>query len=176
VAGRGSVQVVHISGSGRNVGKTLLGEKIVAQLAAAGLRVCAVKHVHHGVDFRVKDTGRYLSSGARTVVALGPNEVMIVSKAVAGLADAICWLVRCNCQAVVVEGFRADAERALKAGGCTAYIKPDHMVNVESQCGSWQSLTLEEAAHTLLDLAGRGCCKMSLGGACSTSSLTPCPT
>jgi molybdopterin-guanine dinucleotide biosynthesis protein len=55
----------------------LLGETLARLASSRGLRVWVVKHVHHGVDYRVKDTGRYLAAGAERVYAIGPGEYML---------------------------------------------------------------------------------------------------
>ena len=168
-------QLVHISGAGRNVGKTLLGERLVGQLASRGVDVCAVKHVHHGVDFRVKDTGRYLAAGARLGGALGPGEAMIVLEVEAALDRMLCWLSSCGCRVVVVEGFRSEASTLLEAGACTAYLEHGGSVRLSSRCGGWEGLSVDDAVRVLISLLGRGCCGVELGRLCGTTSLTPCP-
>ena len=99
-------KLILIIGSGRNVGKTLLGEHIVRLAAARGLRVWVIKHVHHGVDYRVKDTGRYLSAGASRVYAVAPGEYMLVEKREITL-DSIIVEASGKADLVVVEGFRS---------------------------------------------------------------------
>jgi molybdopterin-guanine dinucleotide biosynthesis protein B len=118
---RGGCRLVVIAGSGSGVGKTLLGERLVAELARRGLRVAAVKHVHHGVDYRVKDTGRYMAAGAVRVVAVGPGEYMVVERGVLGFWDAVRLACR-GSDAVVVEGFREHLEEALARGACGVYV------------------------------------------------------
>ncbi len=113
--------VVLITGSGRNVGKTLLGEWLAKLASHAGLTTCAVKHVHHGVDFRVKDTGRYLSAGAIRVYAIGPGELMIVERREANPLDVI-EEARRHCDLVIVEGFRGVAEQLAKRAALTVCI------------------------------------------------------
>ncbi len=99
-------KLVLIAGSGRNVGKTLLGEHLVRLASGRGLRVWVVKHVHHGVDYRVKDTGRYLSAGAARVYAVGPGEYMVVEKREVSLSE-ILKEAEGRADVVVVEGFRS---------------------------------------------------------------------
>jgi molybdopterin-guanine dinucleotide biosynthesis protein B len=115
------MQLLLIAGEGRDVGKTLLGEKLVKALTSRGLSVGVVKHVHHGVDYRVKDTGRYLAAGARRVVAVGPDEYMVVEPRRLGLEEAIC-LVSGN-DVVIVEGFRDHVEEVRKRGGCAVFLR-----------------------------------------------------
>ena len=158
MAGAPQLVLIHVSGSGRNVGKTLTGERLASRLSSMGLRVCAVKHVHHGVDYRVKDTGRYMSAGARLVVALGPGEYMAASVGGAELLDALCWLSE-RCTAVVVEGFRGDAGLALSLGGCTVYIEPGS-VEVRSADSLERVGALEEAVEAISRLITSGACRV----------------
>jgi molybdopterin-guanine dinucleotide biosynthesis protein B len=168
------VQLVHISGVGRNVGKTLLGEKLTKTLSSNNVDVCVVKHVHHGVDFRVKDTGRYLSAGARTVVALGPQETMIVHAKGIKVDEAICRLLRYGCKVVLVEGFREDSQRMLALGGCVVYFKGEGIVNLEARCGKYLNLNIDGAVNVLLDMLSRDCCEIEADQLCGTTSITPC--
>ncbi|BEP17436.1 hypothetical protein PYJP_07880 [Pyrofollis japonicus] len=115
------MQLLLIAGEGRDVGKTLLGEKLVKALTSRGLSVGVVKHVHHGVDYRVKDTGRYLAAGAQRVVAVGPAEYMVVEPRRLGLEEAIC-LVSEN-DVVIVEGFKEHIEDVRKQGGCAVFLR-----------------------------------------------------
>ncbi len=122
------VQLVVIAGSGSGVGKTLLGEGLVEALAVQGVRVAVVKHVHHGVDYRVKDTGRYMAAGARRVLAVGPDSYMLVERGRLSFWDAVDMAVESGADAVIVEGFREMLAEALAAGGCGVYI------------GSWEDV------------------------------------
>jgi molybdopterin-guanine dinucleotide biosynthesis protein B len=117
-------QLVVIAGSGSGVGKTLLGERLVEALAARGVRVAVVKHVHHGVDYRVKDTGRYVAAGARRVLAVGPDSYMLVERGRLGFWDAVAVAAEGGAEVVVVEGFREMLWEALAVGGCGVYIGP----------------------------------------------------
>ncbi|KSW11581.1 hypothetical protein CF15_01740 [Pyrodictium occultum] len=114
------MQLVLLAGSGSGVGKTLLGTMLVEELRRRGLRVGVVKHVHHGVDYRVKDTGRYLEAGASRVVAAGPGEYMLVEPAALGFWDAVRLLGEVD--VAVVEGFRLHIGEAVSKGGCVVYI------------------------------------------------------
>ena len=112
-------RIILIVGSGRNVGKTLLGEHIVSLLAKRGLRVCTVKHVHHGVDYRVKDTGRYLAAGAYRVYAVASSELMLVERRSVDLLSLLGQLAESDCDIIVVEGFRSiirEAKRRFNGG------------------------------------------------------------
>lgn len=114
------LQLVLVTGSGSKVGKTLLGSLLVKRLVEIGMSVSAIKHVHHGVDYRVKDTGRYLEAGAQRVVAIGDGEYMVVVRRQLGLEDALKLLAESD--VVIVEGFREHVHDVLEKGGCVVYI------------------------------------------------------
>ncbi len=64
----------------KKTGKTLLATRIIEDLAAAGYRVAAVKHIHHEftIDTEGKDTWRMARSGAKIVTSVSPNETAII--------------------------------------------------------------------------------------------------
>lgn len=66
--------------SGR--GKTTLMEAVIRRLDARGLRVAAIKHGHHAIDFDVpgKDSYRFRQAGARTVLFAGANLWFMVQR------------------------------------------------------------------------------------------------
>ena len=160
------VALVVVAGEASGVGKTTLAEALVEMLASRGLRVAAVKHVHHGVDYRVKDTGRLMAAGAGRVVAVGPGEYMVVERGRLGFWDAVALAAR-GVDAVVVEGFREHLAEALGRGGCGAYIGStlpeelrghEHLLHVHPRAG------LREAAEELAAMVLRGGCRASPPG------------
>ena len=148
------MQLVLIAGEGRDVGKTLLGERLVAVLREKGLRVGVVKHVHHGVDYRVKDTGRYLGAGAERVVAVGPSEYMLVEKKRLGFWEAIQLLN--SSDAAIVEGFREHIDSVIEKGGCTAYIHRDGTIDINP--GNRKANNIDEALEVLTELVAAKKC------------------
>lgn len=79
-------------------GKTTLIEQLIPLLAGRGLRVCVIKHAHHGIDADEtgKDSGRHRRAGALDVLAVsGPDPDLQAS--IAQLAEG---------DIVLVEGFR----------------------------------------------------------------------
>ena len=146
-----------IAGEGRDVGKTLLGERLVKRLSSTGLRVGVVKHVHHGVDYRVKDTGRYLGAGASRVVAAGPREYMVVEGRRLGFWEAIGLLG--DVDVVVVEGFRDHIPEVVRHGGCAAYIHRDGSAEIIPV--GVKAPSLDEALALLLEMVRRGECRSS---------------
>ena len=154
------MQLVLVTGSGSKVGKTTLGTMLARELARRGQRVAVVKHVHHGVDYRVKDTGRYLGAGALRVAALGPEEYMVVEKRRIGLWEALSLLG--GVDVVVVEGFREQLGEVLGRGGCAVYIarEPGEKPPVHSEkLVVTSSSELEHALKTVLELLDKRLCQ-----------------
>jgi len=159
------LQLVLLAGDGSNVGKTALGERLVAELSSRGLRVAVVKHVHHGVDYRVKDTGRYLSAGAGRVVAVGPGSWMLVSPGRLGFWEAVELAAEGGVDVVLVEGFRDHVSVVLSAGGCVAYLGsqcPGAAGDGRLVCAP--RLGVEEALPRLLGLLSLGACRLRSKG------------
>ena len=124
-------KLILIIGSGRNVGKTLLGEHIVRLAVARGLRVWVIKHVHHGVDYRVKDTGRYLSAGASRVYALAPGEYMLVERHEISPEDVVRE-VQGHADLVVIEGFKSLASSLdVDLVVCIGLARPECSITLE---------------------------------------------
>ena len=158
------VALVVVAGEASGVGKTMLAEELVRRLVGAGLRVAAVKHVHHGVDYRVKDTGRLRSAGARRVVAVGPGEYMVVEEGRLGFWDSVALAAR-GVDAVVVEGFREHLAEALSRGGCGAYIGstlPEELKGLKGLLHLRPLAGLREAAERLAAMVLQGGCRASL--------------
>ncbi len=89
------IQVVGASGSG----KTFVLERAIRRLRAEGYRVAALKHSHHPIDVRGKDTDRLRRSGA--------NPVLFVSRGWALFASGEPWdlLPTLPVDVVLVEGY-----------------------------------------------------------------------
>jgi molybdopterin-guanine dinucleotide biosynthesis protein B len=120
------LQLVLITGSGSKVGKTLLGSLLVKKLVEMAIVVSAIKHVHHGVDYRVKDTGRYLEAGAQRVVAIGDGEYMVVVRRKLSLEEALKLLG--GSDVIIIEGFRNHVHDVLEKGGCVVYLGDDKLL------------------------------------------------
>lgn len=98
--------VVGWSGSG----KTALLEKLVASLAASGLRVNVIKHSHHDVMLEPphKDSARMRSAGAAEVMLASPFRTAIVrelrGQAEPALSDLVARLAPADL--ILVEGYK----------------------------------------------------------------------
>ncbi len=74
--------LVSVVGS-KNSGKTLTMELLISGLTRKGYRVAAIKHVpEHGftIDTPGKDTWRYASAGAVTIVSVASGEIATIEK------------------------------------------------------------------------------------------------
>jgi len=66
----------------KNSGKTTLTAKLIANFAARGLEVAAIKHAHHGfdIDQKGRDSYRFREAGARTVALSSSRRVAIMTE------------------------------------------------------------------------------------------------
>ncbi len=101
--------LVVITSSRSGLGKTLLGELIIRSLKKKLHKIIVIKHVHHSIDYKVKDTGRFLSAGADVVVAVSQDEVMRVEKKRVELTKLLKNLVG-QYDIIIVEGFKEQLE------------------------------------------------------------------
>lgn len=66
----------------KNSGKTTLMSRLIAEFAARGVKVAAVKHAHHAfdVDQPGRDSYKFRESGAREVAVVSANRVAIMQE------------------------------------------------------------------------------------------------
>jgi len=75
------VAVIGESGSG----KTVTIEYLIKEFSAENYKVGAVKHIHHKgftIDTEGKNTWRYAKAGAKVIVAISPDETVVIRKTV----------------------------------------------------------------------------------------------
>lgn len=112
------VRVVGIVGW-KDSGKTGLVERLVADLAARGLRVATVKHAHHEaeVDVPGTDSHRHRAAGAAQVILATPVRWALMSELRgAPEPDLPALLARLDpCDLVIVEGFKRLAHPKIEA-------------------------------------------------------------
>lgn len=129
--------VVGWSGSG----KTTLLEKLVARLAAAGLRVNIVKHSHHDIELEPprKDSARLRLAGAAEVMIASPYRVAIMrelrGESEPSLAEHLLRLAPADL--TLVEGYKWEALPKLEVyrpqvGKAPLYPDDDAIVGVVS--------------------------------------------
>jgi molybdopterin-guanine dinucleotide biosynthesis protein B len=91
----------------KKVGKTTTTEKLVIELTRRGYRVAAVKHINEPeftMDTPGKDTWRYQQAGAKTIIAVSPNETATIEKTATPLQAV---LKKCEGNDIIlIEGFK----------------------------------------------------------------------
>jgi molybdopterin-guanine dinucleotide biosynthesis protein B len=102
-------KVIAIVG-GKKVGKTTTTENLIRELTNRGYSVAAVKHISEPdftIDTPEKDTYRFAQHGAKTIVAVGPNEVATVEKRPTQNMPLSALLKKCKGNDVILtEGFK----------------------------------------------------------------------
>ena len=103
----------------KNSGKTVLVERLVAELTARGLTVATVKHAHHGfdVDHPGKDSHRHRAAGAAQVAVASRTRWALMTElrgAPEPTLDAL--LARLDpVDLVLVEGYKRDRHPKIEA-------------------------------------------------------------
>ena len=102
----------------KNSGKTTLVAKLIANFAARGLEVAAVKHAHHGfdVDQEGRDSFQYRAAGARTVAVSSAKRFAVMTELDGRPEPSLSELVRHigNADIVLVEGFKRESHQKLE--------------------------------------------------------------
>jgi molybdopterin-guanine dinucleotide biosynthesis protein MobB len=68
---------------GKETGKTTTIENLIRELSKRGYKVAAIKHIPEPdftIDTPAKDTWRFAAAGAKTVIAVSPNETATIEK------------------------------------------------------------------------------------------------
>jgi molybdopterin-guanine dinucleotide biosynthesis protein B len=75
------MQAVAVVGTKKS-GKTTTIENLTRELTKRGYKVAAIKHINEDFAFDTpgKDTWRYQQAGAQTIIAVGPNQTVIIQK------------------------------------------------------------------------------------------------
>lgn len=94
----------------KNTGKTTLTERLLAELAARGLRVSSVKHAHHDteIDQPGRDSFRHRQAGAGQVILSSPRRWAVMTELRGAPEPALEELLRRldPCDLVLVEGYK----------------------------------------------------------------------
>lgn len=102
-------KVIAIVG-GKKVGKTTTTENLIQELTNRGYSVAALKHISEPdftIDAKGKDTWRFAQHGAKTIVAMGPNEVATIEKGNTQNVPLSALLKKCkNNNVILIEGFK----------------------------------------------------------------------
>jgi molybdopterin-guanine dinucleotide biosynthesis protein B len=103
----------------KNSGKTTLMSRLIAELAARGIRVTAVKHAHHAfdIDHPGRDSYKFRESGAREVAVVSANRVAIMRELRGedepGLDEILTRLE--GPELILIEGFKAHDHAKIEA-------------------------------------------------------------
>lgn len=132
-----SLLVVHFTSTMSKQGKTTLASALIRRIANKGVRVCAVKHTHHPLDMRGKDSHRLHTAGAVATLAYTRGELLLrtgeehlLERIVENL---LTLLLQEGCELLVVEGLREGLPPALErhAGGVLEVVvrslRPDSL-------------------------------------------------
>lgn len=102
----------------KNSGKTTLMAKLIANFAARGLEVGAVKHAHNrfDIDQEGRDSFRYRQAGAGTVAISSVKRFAIMKELRGAPEPTLSELVRhmAGADLILVEGFRREAHPKLE--------------------------------------------------------------
>jgi molybdopterin-guanine dinucleotide biosynthesis protein MobB len=101
------MQVIAVVGTKKS-GKTTTIENLTRELTKRGYTVAAIKHINEDfvIDTPGKDTWRYEQAGAKTIVAMGPNQTVIIEKTTQN-TPLPTLLEKCSDNDVVfIEGFK----------------------------------------------------------------------
>jgi molybdopterin-guanine dinucleotide biosynthesis protein B len=103
----------------KNSGKTTLVARLVAEFAARGLKVAAVKHAHHGfdIDHEGRDSWRFREAGARDVAVVSGARIALMTE-LRGEAEPTLGDVLARLQGsdlAIVEGFKASPHPKIEA-------------------------------------------------------------
>ncbi len=95
---------------GKKVGKTTTTENLIQELTNRSYSVAALKHISEPdftIDTKGKDTYRFAQHGAKTVVAIGPNEVATIERGSTQNVPLSALLKKCKgSDVILIEGFK----------------------------------------------------------------------
>ncbi|MCX8151184.1 MAG: molybdopterin-guanine dinucleotide biosynthesis protein B [Candidatus Bathyarchaeota archaeon] len=95
---------------GKKVGKTTTIEKLIHELASRSYKVAVIKHISEPeftIDTPGKDTYRFAQHGARTIIAMAPNEVVTIEKGNTCEVPLSSLLKKCkDSDVILIEGFK----------------------------------------------------------------------
>jgi molybdopterin-guanine dinucleotide biosynthesis protein B len=103
----------------KNSGKTTLTSRLIAEFAARGFKVAAVKHAHHAfdVDQPGRDSHKFREAGAREVAIVSARRVAIMQElrgeAEPSLEEIVARLG--GSDLVLVEGFKKHGHPKIEA-------------------------------------------------------------
>ncbi len=95
---------------GKKTGKTTTIENLIRELTKRGYKVSAIKHIPEPdftIDTQGKDTWRFAEAGAKTIIAISPNETATIEKGATEKVPLEALLKKCgNSDIVLIEGLK----------------------------------------------------------------------
>jgi molybdopterin-guanine dinucleotide biosynthesis protein MobB len=102
----------------KNAGKTVLVERLVAEITGRGLTVSTLKHAHHGfdVDHPGKDSHRHRAAGASQVLVASGRRWALMTELRGGPEPCLdALLARLDpVDLVLAEGYKRDRHRKIE--------------------------------------------------------------
>jgi molybdopterin-guanine dinucleotide biosynthesis protein B len=99
------MKILGIAGT-KNTGKTTLTTRIVTELVKRGYKVGTIKHTHHDLDIKGKDTWKHREAGAELVVGSGESTSFLINEKMD--LEKILRKIKClqELDYVIIEGFK----------------------------------------------------------------------
>src|SRR5438045_969318 len=92
-------------------GKTTLVVELIARFVARGMRVAAIKHTHHPINYRDQgDTARFRAAGAHPVILAGDGQAVVFAAGATRVAyddprELLAFVS--DADIVLIEGFKS---------------------------------------------------------------------
>ncbi len=100
------MKIIEVAGT-KNTGKTTLVTMIVNEMVKRGYRVGTIKHTHHDLDLKGKDTWKHREAGAKLVVGTGDTSTSFIVSEKMGLEKILKNIkTLMDLDYVVIEGFK----------------------------------------------------------------------
>jgi len=95
---------------GKKTGKTTTIETLIRELTKRGYKVAAIKHIPEPdftIDTPAKDTWRFAEAGAKTIIAVSPNETATIEKGATEKVPLTALLRKLgNHDVILIEGLK----------------------------------------------------------------------
>lgn len=102
---------------GKKTGKTTVIESLIRELTKRGYKVAAIKHIPEPdftIDTQGKDTWRFATAGAKTIIAVSPNETATIEKGKTENLPLQALLEKCGkSDIVLIEGLKKQVAKKI---------------------------------------------------------------